>query len=170
MPNPEFDPSKYDPAQEGKAGLKGGANRAQKGRARQRGKPVAGWQPGGTCKLSVRSGTLLVESTGKDPYLICQLPNAVDVSPLTLQIRMKSTSSGRGQVFWRVPGRPYSAERSHAFDVKHDANAHEYAIQFTPKAPVQGIRIDPSRGSGKIEISKLRLIGNDGKIIHQWSF
>ena len=39
----------------------------------------------------------------------------------------------------------------------HDGKQHEYTIDFTTKSPLLAVRIDPSRGQGKIEISNIRL-------------
>ncbi|MEM9588835.1 MAG: sulfatase [Planctomycetota bacterium] len=50
LPNPNFDPARYDPSREGKASLKGSKPKAKTTR-RPRGRPVSGWQPGGTCTL-----------------------------------------------------------------------------------------------------------------------
>lgn len=170
LPNPNFDPSKYDASLEGIAALKGGANPRKRPKIMRAGKPVAGWQPGGTCKLALVGGVLRVDSTGKDPYLSFRLPKPVKATSLTLHIRMKADSSGRGQVFWRVPDRPYAAERSKLFDVKHDGKQHDYAVEFAVDVPVLGVRIDPSKASGSIGISSMRLTNSDGETLHQWSF
>ena len=169
-PNPNFDPSKYDASSEGKAPLRGGSNAPKRGSARPIGKPAAGWQPGGTCKISVSNGVLEVNSNGKDPHLSFQLPRPLDEDSFTLKVRMKSDASGPGQVFWKVAGRPYSAERSQAFPVKHDGLEHEYVIEFSASAPVLGVRIDPARARGVIEISQMRLTSDEGDTVYQWKF
>jgi arylsulfatase A-like enzyme len=76
IPNPSFDPTKYRPELEGKGSLKGGANAPKKSTPastdksrRPPSKPGAGWQPSGTCELAVQNGSLVVNSTGGDPYL-----------------------------------------------------------------------------------------------------
>lgn len=170
LPNPNFDPSKYDATQEGKAGLKGGANTPKKRKARPRGKPVAGWQPGGTCTLSVSNGVMVVNSTGKDPHLSHRLPKPIDETSFTLHFTMTSDSSGNGQVFWQEKeAGPFTAVRSQFFDVQHDGNSHEYAIEFTTKSPLVAVRIDPSRSQGRIDISDIRLVGEAGKTFYEWS-
>lgn len=75
LPNPRFDPSKYDVTQEGKAKLKGSRKPKETKISGTPGKSVAGWQPGGTCQLSVADGRLRVESTGNDPHLSYRLPH-----------------------------------------------------------------------------------------------
>lgn len=169
LPNPRFDPSKYDITKEGMATLKGGANKkAAGGKPKPPGKPVAGWQPGGTCTLSTSKTGLLINSTGGDPYLSHRLPKPIDETSFTLHFTMTSDSSGNGQVFWQEQGAgPFKADRSHFFDVQHDGKSHEYAVSFTTKSPLLAIRIDPSRGQGRIEISDIQLVGEDGSALYQ---
>ncbi len=170
LPNPNFDPSKYDESAEGKANLKGGSDKQKTQEAKPLGKLIAGRQPGGTCTLSVAGGVLRVESTGGDPLLSYQLPNAVTENSLTLHLKMKSNSSGQGQIFWKQGRQPFAAQRNKFFDVKHDGNEHEYEIEIASQEPVQEVRIDPSRGSGTIEIMDIQLTDNEGEVIHQWKF
>ena len=171
LPNPNFDPSKYDIASEGKAKLKGGANAAPKSKQKPAGKPVAGWQPGGTCTLSTSNKSLVVQSSGNDPYLSYTFPKSIEASSFTLHVTLNSTSSGHGQIFWKEQDAgPFQATRSERIDVTHDGKSHEYAIQFKAASSLEAIRIDPSRGSGKIEISNVRLVNGEGQVVQQWSF
>uniref|UniRef100_UPI0030D74334 sulfatase-like hydrolase/transferase n=1 Tax=uncultured Rubinisphaera sp. TaxID=1678686 RepID=UPI0030D74334 len=168
LPNPSFDRSKYDVTQEGKALLKGRAKNPKPPKARPLDPPVAGWQPGGTCNLSVSQNALIVNSTGGDPFLSYRLPNAVDEISYTLNITMTSNSSGSGQVFWQEKAAgPFTANRSQFFEVNHDGNKHEYAIKFTTRSPLLALRIDPSRSPGRIEIADIRLIDKDGTSVYQ---
>lgn len=167
--NPKFDPSKYRLELEGMGKLKGSA-RDPKPRKRST-KTVAGWLPGGTCKLSIVEGAIVVTSTGRDPYLSYRLPKNVDETSLILHVTMTSDSSGKAQVFWQEKGAgPFAAERSRFFDVQHDGQKHEYAVHFRSKSPLLAVRIDPSKGQGKIEISGVWLTNKDGKTLYRWSF
>ena len=159
LANPNFDPSKYDITKEGKAELKGAARKKPAGgMSKPAGKSVAGWQPGGTCTLSAANGAIVVESTGGDPYLSHSFKAPFPAGSFTLQFTMISHSSGNGQVFWQEHGAgPFKANRSHKFDVEHDGKAHSYTVEFTATSPVLAVRIDPSRGRGKMEISDIRL-------------
>ncbi|WP_235908969.1 sulfatase [Roseiconus nitratireducens] len=169
-PNPSFEPTRYDITREGKAELKGGTKKPEPRKRRPAGQPVAGWQPGGTCKLSHPKGVLRVASTGGDPYLSYPLDQPIPASKLKLRLRMKSNSSGRGQFFWRDGRQPFSASRSQPFEVMHDGQVHDYRIDFSPTTEVHSIRIDPSRGNGVIELLEVVLINDDNLIIHQWNF
>ncbi len=163
LPNPNFDPSKYDINQEGKAKLKGGANTPKKQPKKPSGKPVAGWKPSGSCTLSIAEKTLVVQSTGRDPFLVHSFPQAIDGTSFTLHITFQSNSSGNGQLFWQQQGAgPFKADRSELFDVQHDSQPHQYTIEFTPTAPLMALRIDPSRGQGKMEITDIRLVDKQG--------
>jgi hypothetical protein len=169
LPNPNFDPTKYRPELEGKGSLKGSASAAKKTR---QAKPVAGWQPGGTCELAVENGALVVRSSGGDPYFSYQFPEALPQKTLILCFTMTSESSGSGQVFWHEQGvaPAFFRDRSVGFDAIHDGESHEYAIEFTPGAPVQAVRIDPSRKPGRMQLSEIRLTDGDGNVLHQWKF
>ncbi|MFK8113637.1 MAG: sulfatase [Rubripirellula sp.] len=170
LPNPNFDPSKYDAALEGVATLKGGASKPKATNSKRFPRPVAGWRAGGTCELSASGGVLRVESTGKDPHLSFQLLRRLEGKSLTLHVRMKSNSSGNGQVFWREYGSGYSAERSQSFEVIHDGDEHGYSIELKHQAPLVGLRLDPSRGRGKIELLGMQLTGEGGEVVQRWSF
>jgi arylsulfatase A-like enzyme len=168
LPNPNFDPSKYDESAEGKASLKGGADKQKPTKAKPAGKSVAGWQPGGTCTLSIGNSALSVSSSGGDPWLSHRMPQGIDETSFTMHITMTSDSSGNGQVFWQEQDAgPFKAERSQFFVIQHDGKQHEYAIPFTTKSPLLAVRIDPSRGQGKIEIADIRLVGKDGTTLYR---
>ena len=169
--NPNFDPAKYDVTKEGQATLKGGANTTKKSNKNRQRTPVAGWQSGGTCKLSVKGGMLRVESSGNDPYLSFRLPTLLKAQSYTLHFTMASDSSGRGQLFWQEQGvGPFKAERSQFFDVQHDGDNHDYVVNFDPTNALIAVRIDPSRGSGTIKILSMRLTDQNGKTLYEWSF
>lgn len=172
LPNPAFDPSKYDVTQEGKATLKGGANGPKKSKARPPGKPVAGWRPEGTTKLATKEGALIVTSTGGDPHLSARLDKAATAGELVLHVTMSSDSSGGGQMFWQEQGvNPgFAADRSHRFDVQHDGKTQNYSIAFEAKKPVLAVRIDPSSAPGTIKIIQVRLTTKEGSLLHQWMF
>lgn len=165
LPNEKFDPSKYHPELEGIGKLKG--TRAPSKRPAKRGKPVAGWQPEGTCTVVLSGQALVVTSTGGDPHLSYPLPTPVKEQPMTLRFTMESTAPGNGQVFWHQANvKPaYAKDRSINFAVQNDGAAHQYAIDFTPDSPLIGVRIDPSTGTGKATISNIRLTTPAGIVL-----
>lgn len=166
LPNPKYEAGSYDIAKEGQALPKKTGKSPQK-RPRH-GPPVAGWQSGGTCTLALGEDGLLVTSTGGDPHLSFNLPQPLAAAPMTLRVSMRSTSSGSGQAFWKVPGIPFAAARSVPIPVVHDGTMQDYAILLTPEEPVEAIRIDPSRGPGTIEITGVRLTDPAGTKLFEW--
>nr|WP_236625128.1 sulfatase [Rhodopirellula sp. SWK7] len=178
-PNPAFDPTKYDPSLEGKGTLKG---TAKKPTTKSKSKsppadPVAGWQPMGTCRLSLEGGELVVHSTGGDPHFYTSLPKSAVVKDssgqsLVLRFTMASDADDAGQIFWHEAGvaPSYFRDRSVHFNVAPDGQPHEYAITLPPKHPVVGIRIDPAGAAGVIRLSDIRLTTRDGQVLHSWEF
>ncbi|MFN3151352.1 sulfatase [Bremerella sp.] len=170
QPNPGFDPKQYHPEREGIPASKFQRTPTAE-KAKRAAKDVAGWTPGGTASLAVAKGSLVVDSTGRDPHLSFSFPKGMGSAPLKLHITMVSDSSGGGQVFWREKGANFfKADRSQVFDVKHDGQAHAYSTTLKPTSPLLGIRIDPSRGSGKTIITQLRLTDEEDTLIYKWSF
>ncbi|TWU62115.1 sulfatase [Crateriforma conspicua] len=168
--NPTFDPNKYDIASEGAPAAKflpGGASTKR----RKPAKPVAGWQPAGTCELSIGDGKLLVHSTGGDPYFSYRLQTPIDETAFVLQMEISSNAGGSGQVFWQTEGGgPFTAKRSEVYSPTHDGDRHSYAVKFRTRGPLSAVRIDPATDVGDIQVHALRLITQDGRLIHQWSF
>lgn len=129
------------------------------------------WEPSKDAMLSVKDGLLIVEATGKDPFIsIRRLPKWSGET--TIEFRMRSTASGPAQVFWGVAGaRPlFAAQRSAALKVAHDGQWRDYS----QKLPVQGVftalRIDPANRPGRIEFDWIRLKNAAGRIVKEWNF
>ena len=165
LPNPAFDPNQYQPEL---IGVQVAKKKSAPKPGRRPGSIVGRWIAGGTAKLKKGKGTLIVESEGGDPHLTAQkqfhdLPDG----PYTVQIRLKSKSSGRSEVkYWEKPGpRPESTP----FPLPHDGKWHELDVEIPAKRLIR-FRIDPSTGPGKIEIDSIRLNGRSGKTLLGWSF
>ena len=171
LPNPRFDPARYQPELEGRGRQRHSSNSSKKTTRRPR-PAVAGWQPGGTCHLSVAGMSLVVTSDGGDPYITCSLPSNISETHLTLAMSMSSRSQGTGRVYWEEQGiaPKFSRDRSQSFNVSHDGKTHRYRLTFSAGRNVRAIRIDPSTGTGTMRISELQLIDAAGRIVHQWNF
>lgn len=170
LPNENFDPVRYDPSKEGQAALKGSKTSARQTKRKPAGKPVAGWQPGGTCELALAQGAMRVKSTGRDPHMSFKLPRKIQPGKLTLFFTINSSSSGNGQLFWKMDGTPFAAGASQVFTAKHDGQDHDYAVSFSPSMEINAVRIDPSNGSGIIELSAMWLEDSRGNTLHAWTF
>ncbi|MDF1845479.1 MAG: sulfatase [Rubripirellula sp.] len=174
LPNPRFDPTQYDPKMIGKAIPKSTRRPGGSGSKKpQRNiKLVAGWQSGGTCRLALKDGSLIVTSSGRDPHMSFKLPTELTQKELVLKVTMASNSRGAGQVFWQEKGvtPTFFRDRSRGFDVQHDGKPHEYRVSWSAKNPVVAVRIDPSNAPGEITISRILLIDADGNDVYRWKF
>ncbi|HPA18853.1 MAG TPA: sulfatase [Verrucomicrobiae bacterium] len=130
---------------------------------------AAGWTGNPDLALSVKGGRLILRSGGKDPYMSSRDASA-DRGPLTVEIRMKSSLSGPGQVFW-AKGKKLSFLGNHInFAPEHDAQWHEYTVTLPIPGGLDALRIDPASGPGEGQIEWIRLKGPDGALINEWRF
>ncbi|MEL7498424.1 MAG: sulfatase [Planctomycetota bacterium] len=165
--NPNFDPSKYNLANEGKAELKGKPQAVAKA-----GKQVFGWNSGGTGSLQPGDGKLIVNSTGGDPYLTYDFERPLPAGKHTLKLTFSSDSDGFGKLFWahKLSKPKFQLGRDIEFDVVHDGKQNTFSVTFDSKNPLTAIRIDPSRGKGKIVISAAELFSSEDKSLYRWEF
>lgn len=130
---------------------------------------VAGWTPSKDAAVAVKAGVLVVTSTGGDPYIATrEIP--AGKGPYTVEIRMKSDSHGAGQVFWATADdKGFHRDRSAAFDPKHDADWHTFAVKLPVEKALTTLRIDPATAAGTIQIESIRLKNREGETIKTWT-
>lgn len=174
LPNPQFDPTRYDPKMIGKAIPKSTKRPSSSGskNPQRHAKSVAGWQPGGTCKLALKNASLILTSSGGDPHISFKLPTELKPRELVLEVTMASNSKGSAQFFWQEKGVTpmFFRDRSRVFNVQHDGKLHQYSVSLSAKAPVIGVRFDPSNARGEISISAMRLTDSEGHEVYRWKF
>ena len=122
------------------------------------------------CRVSLREGTLVIESTGNDPHLRFQLREPAEPQPLVVELRMKSAAKGQGQLYWQeLKARPtFRRERSVLFTPAHDGQLHDYRIELSPQKPVVSLRLDPAQRPGTIVVHSVRLNDAAGKLLARW--
>jgi hypothetical protein len=110
-----------------------------------------------------------IRSTGNDPQAVFgDIPAAK--GPFTLEMKIKSTSSGRGEVFWSTTGKPqFVAGQSVAFEPRHDGQWHDYRVKLPAEGSIRFVRLDPSAGPGLVQIARLVLKDADDKIVKTWT-
>jgi arylsulfatase A-like enzyme len=134
---------------------------------------IEGWESNAMAELTLQDGILAVKSTGGDPFLWNNaLPSMP--GPLSVRIRMRSTSSGTGRFFWSTrTAKGFAPQRAFNFEVAHDGEWEEYELMIpsaTTDSPVTGIRLDPCTAPGDIEIDWLDIHTESGRMIKRWSF
>ena len=171
LPNPEFDPKKYDPSREGLAALMASGNGSPAAAGKGKQNPmVAGWTAGGTCDLATADGLLQVNSVGGDPHLSAALRTPADVRNVTVRIAMSSASAGSARLYWHGDSQPFSKERSVPFSVQHDGNQHDYIVSLPVSGELTHLRIDPSSAAGLIRIRSVEVRGDDDDLLQRWTF
>jgi len=117
----------------------------------------AGWTATHDCRVEAAGGNLKITSTGDDPYLFG--PEVKVEGPVTLRLRMKSTSAGAGRIFWVTDTAwAFAEERAAGFDINHDGRWHEYQVLLPAAGTITRLRLDPSTATGTIEIERMELM------------
>ncbi len=110
-----------------------------------------GWVARHHCHVSASDGQLRIRSTGGDPYLAA--PVHLKQGGFVVRLRMRSRSSGHGQIFWTSTKHPgTAAERVVTFRAEHDGKWHEYQARFDTEGDLTSLRLDPSTSAGDVEV------------------
>lgn len=116
----------------------------------------------------VAATEIQIRSTGNDPQAVFgDIPAAK--GPFTLEMKIKSASSGRGEVFWSTTGKPqFVAGQSVGFEPRHDGQWHDYRVKLPADGSIRFVRLDPSAGPGLVRIARLAIKDADDKIVKTW--
>ena len=119
-----------------------------------------GWGEANVCDLSAEDGILIIQSSGADPFFSVPLQVAVPSSDwLEVSLRMKSSIRGNAELFWATEETPsFHHDRYIEFRVTDDGQWHEYTFEIDPTGVLSGLRIDPSKGKGRIEIDWIKMV------------
>jgi arylsulfatase A-like enzyme len=122
--------------------------------------PSETWTTSKHATLTRVARLFTVLSTGGDPWIATRaVPGGK--GPFTLTLRMKSTASGGGTLYYSSSAKPgFKREQSMPLAVQHDGQWHEYEVTL-PVEKLTALRLDPASGAGQIEISTMEL--RDGK-------
>ncbi len=121
-------------------------------------------------KVEVMPTEIRMECTGNDPQIILgDIPGSS--GPFTLELKIKSASKGRGEVFWSTASTPeFTAEQSVSFKAEHDgAKWHDYTIKISEATQsVTHLRLDPGNAPGLVRIARFVLKDKSGKVVKAW--
>jgi hypothetical protein len=159
-PSPACDPNAKAPA-----GPKKKAGQKKDVSASTKSSVVASWSTSRVAKLVVNDGQLQMTSTGGDPWISTRDLPANAKGPFTLRLRMKSTASGAGPVYFSDSAKfGFSRERSVPLSVKHDGAWHDYEVKL-PLEKLTALRLDPATAAGQIVVNGLELTDASGKSV-----
>jgi arylsulfatase A-like enzyme len=174
QPNPDFDPEQYHPERIGlppdqwKSDERTKAKPDKNPDEESYGEPseiVDGWIAGGASSLFQKEGRLIVKCTGGGSFFRVQELKSLKGGPFTLTFSMTSNASGKGSIFYNRPSR----DTLIPFSLEHDGRSHEYAVEI-PVETLNGLRINPAKSTGTIEVDWIRILDNTGKAVRSWDF
>jgi arylsulfatase len=121
-------------------------------------------------KLQVLGQQFILECTGEDPGLAFdKLPTQTVKGPYSLRFRLKSQSSGPGELYWTNDPKTLLPRGQHLdFPVAHDDQWHDYNLTLQEPAFLHNFRLDPCAGPGRVLLDDLQLLGQDGSVLAQW--
>lgn len=126
--------------------------------------------PSHQAKAEVLATEIRVRCIGNDPQVFfSDIPAAT--GPFTLELKLKSTSHGPGQVFWSTAVKPeFTGGRSITFLPRHDDQQwHEYTLELPAVTPaITHLRLDPGEAPGVVRIARIVLKDASGKVIKSW--
>ena len=121
-------------------------------------------------RVSVLDKEIRMQCIGNDPQIFfSNIPPAT--GPLTLELKLKSSSKGAGMVFWSSAAKPeFSAESSVTFSPNHDGEQwHEYTVELPAVTPaITHLRLDPGNAPGLVRIARIVLKDASGKVVKSW--
>ncbi len=127
-----------------------------------------GWQISGDTQLVEKDGALVITSTGKDPWLSTRNLPVNSKGPFTVKLRIKSTGSGAGTVYYTDKARGgFNKDQTVNFPLQHDGEFHDYAVKI-PATKLTALRLDPGNGPGNICITLLTLLDAGGNVVTYW--
>ena len=126
------------------------------------------WQTSRDAQVSERDGLLVVRSTGNDPWLSTRDLPASGQGPFVVRIRLKSSASGPGMVYFTVkPRGGFNKDQSVPFPLQHDGNFQTYEVKL-PCNTLRGLRLDPGNAAGEISIERIELLDAAGRPLKRW--
>jgi hypothetical protein len=121
-------------------------------------------------KVNVLDKEIRVQCIGNDPQIFfSNIPPAA--GPFTLELKLKSSSQGKGVIFWSAAAKPeFSAESSVTFSPNHDGEQwHDYTVTLPAVTPaLTHLRVDPGNAPGLVRIARIVLKDASGKVVKSW--
>ncbi|MCH9778007.1 MAG: sulfatase [Planctomycetes bacterium] len=121
------------------------------------------------CQLSFVKGAIQIEGTGRTPFLgTAQVKLS---GPLSLKLRIRSTSGGTGKVRWKTAGQEGFPQTGQAVDftLKSSKEWQDVIIKLPVTGKPQIVRLYVPATKEPIEIQTIQFIGK-GAGVKKWTF
>jgi len=103
----------------------------------------------------VRDGRLTVQYDGVDPWFVSPVINKR--GPFLVQMRLRSTQSGKAQLYYATKKKTFGAETYISFEVQGGDAWQDITIPVPINPTFMQLRIDPPGNSGRIEFEHIEL-------------
>ncbi len=135
---------------------------------------VLGWTGNKYATISRGEGVLHAECTGNDPWISTAAFPSVS-GDVTVEIRMRSTGSGDGAVYFATQDDPTNhRKRMTTFLIDHDSQWHTYLVNINLESRLKHLRVDIGQAEGTVDIQHIRLMQwsapGAGKVPRHWAF
>ena len=175
LPNPNFDPAKFDPSQ---IGVQAGGLKMPPGAASKSNDPPAtvttpqmlGWIAKG-CDVSVQPDSLQIAAAGRQPFLANAKLRAT--GPVELRLRIRAGRNGTGRLQWRTEdqtGFPATGQTA-SFGVR-GGDWQELSVPLAVEGRLVQLRLFPPVQKQPVEIDWIEIapIGGNDKDRQRWDF
>lgn len=125
------------------------------------GQDPQGWTAAHDCQVAAQDGLLVIEASGREPYI--HGPRVDIPGPVAVRLRMRGPGEGKGRLYWTVmqPSLVSSAWGEDAvvyFDLARDGQWHEYTLPVDADGTITQLRIDPAKCPGRTEIEWIEVV------------
>lgn len=119
-----------------------------------------GWTPGPSVELSQTDSSLVVTSSGSDPYFFSPpLESLGIVGDFSVKFRARRTTTGFAQIFSSEQDEPdYDETRSTRFAMDESGRWNEYYVNMHTSSVLKQLRFDFGLDAGINEISEISIV------------
>jgi arylsulfatase A-like enzyme len=130
---------------------------------------AAGWAASNDAFVVADEERLHLTALGRDPWISTRDLPASSRGPFTVKLRMKSTGSGPGVLYFN-PKRAdaFHKDRTVTFSLAHDRAEHDYEIKI-PAETLAALRLDPGNAPGEIVITHFTLNDARGTLVKSFT-
>lgn len=159
LPNPKFDPAKYEPELEGQNRVGRSSKKPAKETAKADGfdPKLQGWKAR-NATYTIKDGIVTLTGTSPDPFLGIGAKQFKKETQLTF--RIKSPHGGKGKVTW---ANETPKIQSTNFTLKENEWT-EHTLTITPKKDLGILRVHLPANQGPIQIDRLELLSGGIKV------
>lgn len=133
-------------------------------------KPRAGIRARKNTKMIRKPGSLDLTFTGEDPGIAMDLRSKKDLpaGPYVVSFELSTDWKGKGDIYYTIDEKNLPVGERVEFEITGE-KAQKIRIELKTQKVMKQLRIDVSDGKGAALIGSLQLLGQDGKVLHDWT-